>query len=135
MQPNDGETDVWIDRAVQVIFSQPMNHASVEQPFSLRQGSADGPQVQGTFSLDHLHCATGRMAMGMTYGKLAAPLPGGGQGAHAAGRNDGLHADQLLERDTTYYAKLAQGAEGESGGLPTPVDYHVVIHDGETARR
>ena len=30
---------------------------------------------------------------------------------------------QLLERDTTYYANLAQGVEGESGGEPTPVAY------------
>ena len=48
--PTDGETDVWLDRAVQVVFSQPMDHASVESLFSLRQGSTDGPQVQGTFT-------------------------------------------------------------------------------------
>ena len=41
---------------------------------------------------------------------------------------------KLLERDTTYYAKLAAGAKGESGGLPMPADYRVVIHDRETAR-
>ena len=30
---------------------------------------------------------------------------------------------QLLERNTTYHAKLAAGAKGESGGLPMPADF------------
>ena len=32
--PTDGETDVWLDRAVQMVFSQPMDHASVERSCS-----------------------------------------------------------------------------------------------------
>ncbi len=121
MQPNDGETNVWIDRAVQVTFSQPMNHASAEKAFSLRQGAADGPQVAGTFSW-----ITSTVPMGVgtapTFGKLAAPVKGG-QGVMLIGEMMVFTPTKLLERDTTYYANLAQGVEGESGGMPTPVAY------------
>ena len=98
MQPNDGETNVWIDRPVMVTFSQPMDHASAESAFSLHQGAADGPQVAGTFSW-----ITSTVPMGVgaarTLGKLAAPVRGG-QGAMLIGEMMVFTPTQLLERDT-----------------------------------
>ena len=121
MQPNDGETNIWIDRPVMVTFSQPMNHASAEAAFSLHQGAADGPQVAGTFSWITATVPMG-VGEGITYGKLAAPARGG-QNVMLLGEMMVFTPTQLLERDTTYYASMAQGVESESGGEPTPVAY------------
>jgi uncharacterized protein YfaS (alpha-2-macroglobulin family) len=121
MQPNDGETNVWIDRPVMVTFSQPMDHASAEAAFSLRQGSIDGSQVAGTFAWITATVPMG-VGEGITYGKLAAPARGG-QNMMLLGEMMVFTPTNLLERDTTYYANLAQGVESESGGEPTPVTY------------
>lgn len=131
MQPNDGESDIWIDRAVRVTFSQPMDHASAERAFSLRQGSADGPPVVGTFSWITTTVPLG-VGEGITYGKLAAPVKGGRGGGPGTGGGSNVMLigemmvftpTQLLERDTPYYAKVTQGVESESGGMPTLIDY------------
>src|SRR5512143_1345750 len=74
--PSDGEKDVWLDRAVQLVFSQPMDHASVESLFSLHQGSLDGPQVQGTFKWVTSTVMSNMLPVGMN-GVMAAPAFGG----------------------------------------------------------
>ena len=81
MRPDDGETDVWLDRAMQVVFSQPMDHASVESLFSLHQGRCDGPQVQGTFTWITSTVMSNMMPPWASTAVMAAPLPGGGQAA------------------------------------------------------
>ena len=123
-QPGSNENDVWIDRAVQLVFSQPMDHASVEALFSLHTESWDGPKLEGTFTWVTSTVVGGGKVMGMG-GKLAAPaLGGGGQPQQMLlGETMIFTPTNLLERATTYYAKLAAGAKGESGGLPMPADY------------
>ncbi|CAG0936630.1 Alpha-2-macroglobulin [Thermoflexales bacterium] len=121
--PSEGETDVWLDRSLQVVFSQPMDHANVESLFSLHQGSPDGPQVQGTFTWVTSTVMGGDMPMGMNGSIMAAPLPGGGPARALLGETLTFTPTNLLERETVYFARLASGAQGASGGLPMPADY------------
>ncbi len=116
--PTDGETDVWLDRAAQLVFSQPMDHASVESLFALRQGAPDGAQVQGTFAW-----VTSTVMGGMPLDKQGLVMAGGGQARTLLGETLIFTPTRLLERETVYYAQLAAGAKGASGGLPTPADY------------
>src|SRR5512136_2989106 len=116
--PTDGETDVWLDRAVQLVFSQPMDHASVEGLFSVHQGSPDGTQVQGTFMW-----VTSTVMSGMPPDKQGLVMAGGGQARTLLGETVIFTPTRLLEREAVYYARLAGGAKGASGGLPMPADY------------
>ncbi|HSD85024.1 MAG TPA: Ig-like domain-containing protein, partial [Anaerolineae bacterium] len=120
-EPSDNATDVWLDRSLQLVFSQPMDHANVESLFSLHQGSPDGPQVQGTFVWVTSTVMGGGMPMGMNNSVMAAPLPGGGKRT-LLGETMIFSPTNLLERETTYFARLAAGAQGASGGLPMPAD-------------
>jgi uncharacterized protein YfaS (alpha-2-macroglobulin family) len=119
--PTDGESDVWLDRSIQVVFSQPMNHASVESLFSLRQGSPDGPPVPGAFTWVTSTMVNDMLPMGMS-GMMTAPQLGGGRASFLAETLIFSPTD-LLARETPYFVKLAAGAQGASGGLPMPYDF------------
>ena len=114
-------SDVWLDQAVQLVFSQPMDHASVEGRFALHQGSPDGPQVAGTFKWVTSTMMSDMMPMGMN-GMMAAPQLGGRPNSFL-GETLIFTPTSLLERQTEYHVRLAPGAMGASGGLPMPAEY------------
>nr|MBP7690013.1 Ig-like domain-containing protein [Thermoflexales bacterium] len=121
--PSDAESEVWIDAPVKVTFNQPMDHASSEAVFSLHQGSADGPQVVGAFGWYTTTMPGSALPMGSA-GHMAAPALGGGGQSTSDFVTDIMvfTPTQQLERDTVYYAKMATGAKGLSGGAATGYD-------------
>jgi len=116
-----GGSDVWLDQAVQLVFSQPMDHASVEGRFALHQGSPDGPQMAGTFKWVTSTMMSDMMPMGIK-GMMAAPQLGGRPNSFL-GETLIFTPTSLLERQTEYHVRLAPGAMGASGGLPMPAEY------------
>ncbi|MFN8597415.1 MAG: Ig-like domain-containing protein, partial [Anaerolineae bacterium] len=126
--PSDAETNVWIDRAVQVTFNQPMDHPSTEAAFSLHAGSIDGPKVEGTFTWLTSTVPAPIMPMGSA-GHYAAPALGGGGGGSKSslllGETLNFTPTQKLERDTQYFIKVAAGAKAEGGGAAMAADYAV----------
>ncbi len=125
-QPADAESDVWIDRSVQVTFNQPMDHASVQASFSLHEGSIEGKTIEGTFVWVTSTVPAPPTAVGEA-GKFAAPALGGGPGTGGGVPLEGetliFTPTQKLGRDTTYFAKVAAGAKGKGGGAATAADY------------
>ena len=109
MQPNDGETNVWIDRAVQVTFSQPMDHASAEKAFL----AASGCSRMGRRWRARLRWITSTVPMGVGAApdvRQVWPRPSrADKSVMLLGEMMVFTPTQLLERDTTYYANLAAG--------------------------
>ena len=137
--PNRGTIYVSTEPTIYVAFNQPMDRASVEAAFTLRQGVAGGT-VEGTFEW---HDAGLILPDRQAYEPYAWSWSAGAGPERVGVETMGFTPSEPLAFNTTYVAGVAAGAKGAAGGaMPsshkssfTTIEYPYIVttnpSDGE----